>query len=146
MKQKLVVIGNGMAPGRALEHLFERALMGALADPVTRTFQIRLALDAGVTLPLGSTVTVVPQSLSAKGLEAIKLPTSALMHDKGGSAVWVLDPASMTLRAQPVEILVADGNEAVIVDGLNPGEEVVATGVHVLSPGQPVVRFATPSQ
>ena len=25
MKQKLVVIGNGMAPGRALEHLFERA-------------------------------------------------------------------------------------------------------------------------
>jgi membrane fusion protein, multidrug efflux system len=35
----------------------------------------------------------------------------------------------------------ADGNEMVIVAGLKPGEEVVATGVHVLSPGQKVTRF-----
>jgi len=115
---------------------------GALADPVTRTFQIRLALDPAVKLPLGSTVTVVPQALSAKGLAAIKLPTSALMYDQGGSAVWVLEPASMTLRAQPVVVLVADGNEAVIASGLAPGMQVVAAGVHVLTAGQKVTVYA----
>lgn len=114
---------------------------GAVADPVTRTFQIRLALEPGVTLPLGSTVTVVPQALSAKGLEAIKLPTSALMHYKNGSAVWVLEPASMTLRAQPVEIFVADGNDAVISSGLAPGMQVVVAGVHVLTAGQKVTVY-----
>ena len=36
----------------------------------------------------------------------------------------------------------ADGNEMVIASGLQPGEEVVAAGVHVLQPGQKVTRFA----
>ncbi len=111
---------------------------GALADPVTRTFLVKLALDAGVRLPLGSTVTVLPQALSPKGLEAIKLPTSALKHDNGGSAVWVLEPGSMTLRSQPVQIFAADGNEVVIASGLAPGMQVVTAGVHVLTEGQKV--------
>ncbi len=114
---------------------------GALADPVTRTFQVKLALDAGVQLPLGSTVTVLPQALSPKGLEAIKLPTSALKHANGGSAVWVLEPASMTLRSQPVQVVAADGNEVVIASGLAPGMRVVTAGVHVLTEGQKVTAW-----
>jgi multidrug efflux pump subunit AcrA (membrane-fusion protein) len=50
------------------------------------------------------------------------------------------------VQSRPVVVAGADGNLAVIADGLKPGEEVVATGVHVLSPGQQVVRFAVPSQ
>lgn len=111
---------------------------GALADSVTRTFQVKLALDPAVRLPLGSTVSVSPRALSPKGLQAILLPTSALWHDKGGSAVWVLEPASMTLRAQPVEIFAADGNQVVVASGLAPGMQVVTAGVHVLTAGQKV--------
>ncbi|MES2423132.1 MAG: efflux RND transporter periplasmic adaptor subunit [Pseudomonadota bacterium] len=115
--------------------------VAASADPVTRTFTVKVALDAGVDLPLGSTVTVVPAALNAGGAQAIKLPTSALKQDGQNSAVWVLDRASMTVRSQPVQIATADGNDAVIAAGLQPGMLVVAAGVHVLSPGQKVTIF-----
>jgi multidrug efflux system membrane fusion protein len=71
----------------------------------------------------------------------IKLPTSALRQEGKGSAVWVLDTASMTVRSQPVQIATADGNEAVIASGLQPGQKVVSAGVHVLSPGQKVTIY-----
>ncbi len=111
---------------------------GALADPVTRTFQVRLALDPAVRLPLGSTVTVSAQALSPKGQQAIMLPTSALWHANGGSAVWVLESGSMTVRAQPVQVVAADGNQVVVASGLTPGMQVVTAGVHVLTAGQKV--------
>jgi multidrug efflux system membrane fusion protein len=44
----------------------------------------------------------------------------------------------MTLRSQVVQVATADGNEAVIAAGLQPGMVVVSAGVHVLSPGQKV--------
>jgi multidrug efflux system membrane fusion protein len=37
-----------------------------------------------------------------------------------------------------VQVATADGNEAVIASGLQPGMLVVSAGVHVLSPGQKV--------
>ncbi|MEZ5636965.1 MAG: efflux RND transporter periplasmic adaptor subunit [Burkholderiaceae bacterium] len=114
---------------------------GALADQVTRTFQVKLALAPDARLPLGSTVTVSPQALSPKGSQAIMLPTSALWHDNGGSAVWVLESGSMTLRAQPVQIVAADGNQVVVASGLEPGMQVVVAGVHVLTAGQKVTVY-----
>lgn len=119
---------------------------GALADPVTRTFQIKLGLDPDVRLPLGSTVTVTPRDLSAKGALVIKLPTSALKQDAKGSAVWVLDPASMTVRSQPVQLVAADGNEVVVASGLEPGMQVVTAGVHVLTDGQKVSIYRPKAQ
>jgi hypothetical protein len=62
----------------------------------------------------------------------------------------VLDKGSMTVKSQPVQVATADGNEAVIGAGLQPGMTIVSAGVHVLSPGQKVtiwqdrVRVATP--
>ena len=114
--------------------------VSASADPVTRTYQVKVALDArAVAPPLGSTVYVLPQGLGAvQGLQVIKLPTSALRRDGKTSAVWVLDKASMTVRSQAVQIATADGNDAVIAAGLQPGMLVVSAGVHVLSPGQKV--------
>ncbi|RYF58164.1 MAG: efflux RND transporter periplasmic adaptor subunit, partial [Comamonadaceae bacterium] len=55
-----------------------------------------------------------------------------------GTAVWVLDPATMQVRSQPVQVATADGNAAVIAGGVTPGMLVVVAGVHVLSPGQKV--------
>jgi membrane fusion protein, multidrug efflux system len=55
--------------------------------------------------------------------------------------VWVLDPASMTVKSTPVQVATADGNEAVIAGGLQPGALVVSAGVHVLSPGQKVIIY-----
>lgn len=116
--------------------------VAAAADPSTRTYAIKLGLEAG--LALGSTVTVVPPSLVA-GVRAIKLPTTALFESKQASHVWLLDKATMTVKAQPVQVAGADGNEVVIAGGLKAGDTVVATGAHVLAPGQKVRLYEAPA-
>ncbi|OYW18993.1 MAG: efflux transporter periplasmic adaptor subunit, partial [Burkholderiales bacterium 12-64-5] len=67
-----------------------------------------------------------------------KLPTTALRQDGKATAVWVLDKATMTVKSQVIQIATADGNDAVVASGLQPGMLVVSAGVHVLSPGQKV--------
>ncbi len=119
--------------------------VGASADPVTRTYQVKAALGVSdLAPPLGATMYVLPQGLGgsgAEGLQVIKLPTSALRQEGKASAVWVLDKTTMTVKSQTVQIATADGNEAVIAAGLQPGMLVVSAGVHVLSPGQKVTIY-----
>lgn len=118
--------------------------VAASADPVTRTYQVKVALDVrdpSAAPPLGSTVYVLPQAFARSGTSVIKLPTSAFKQDGKNSAVWVLDTATMTVRSQVVEIATADGNEVVVSSGLQPGMLVVTAGVHVLTPGQKVTIY-----
>lgn len=118
--------------------------VAAVADPITRTYQIKVSLDdkdAASAPPLGATVYVVPQAFARSGVDVIKLPTSALKQDGKTTAVWVLDTASMTVKSQPVVIATADGNEAVVSSGLTPGMKVVSAGVHVLQAGQKVTIY-----
>jgi RND family efflux transporter MFP subunit len=112
--------------------------VAASADPVTRTYAVKVGIEGAEQPPLGATAYVVPQALSLVGVPVIKLPTSALRQEGQATAVWVLDKATMTVRSQQVQIATADGNEAVIAAGLQPGMTVVSAGVHVLSPGQKV--------
>ena len=60
--------------------------MAASADPVTRTFLVKAALDSKETLALGTTVTVLPATPQYAGAQAIKLPTSALRQEGQGTA------------------------------------------------------------
>lgn len=119
--------------------------VSASADPATRTYPVKVLLDTREPPVLGATVYVQPQGLGASGAQVIKLPTSALRQEGSGSAVWVLDKASMTVKSQNVQIATADGNEAVIASGLQPGMLVVSAGVHVLSPGQKVTIYQSKS-
>ncbi len=115
--------------------------VAASADPVTRTFGVKVAIQAQDTLALGSTVTVLLPARQSSAAPVIKLPTSALRQDGKLTAVWVLDKPSMTVRLQPVQIATVDGNEVVLAGGLQPGMQVVVAGVHVLAPGQKVKIF-----
>lgn len=131
--------------------------VAASADPATRTYVVKAALQ-GADLPaLGATVHVMPEGMGvsreAVGSQVIKLPTTALRQEGGngqGTAVWLYDAASSSVKLQPVQIASADGNEAVIASGLQPGMQVVATGAHVLTPGQKVTvyrdKYAKPPQ
>jgi membrane fusion protein, multidrug efflux system len=123
--------GNEPLAGRIRE-------VAASADPATRTYAVKVSLSGEQQPPLGATVAVVPQVLSHAGTQAIRIPISALRQEGQGSAVWVLDRQTMTLKSQPVQIATADGNEAVIGAGLVPGMVIVSAGVHVLAPGQKV--------
>ena len=118
--------------------------LAASADPVTRTYTVKLALEASERLPLGSTVNVLATQLPGSQAGVIKLPTSALRQEGAGTVVWVFDPASMTVNTQPVQVGAVEGNEVVISSGLKPGQQVVSAGVHVLSPGQKVTVYNAP--
>ena len=116
--------------------------VSASADPITRTFLVKAALPQGANVVLGSTVNVSLPSAGATGAPRITLPTSALRMEGGATSVWVFDPSTMTVKPQTVEVKTADGNDAVVTSGLQNGDQVVVSGVHVLTPGQKVSVFA----
>lgn len=133
-KAEVRVWGSGLVlPGTVRE-------VAASADPVTRTFVVKVAL-VGAAPALGSTVTVLPQAFDRGNVPVIKLPTTALRQEGGATQVWVLEPASMAVKTQAVQVLTADGNEVVVSGGLALGQQVVSSGVHALSPGQVVTLY-----
>jgi membrane fusion protein, multidrug efflux system len=115
--------------------------ISAAADPVTRTFLVKA--DVGnAAVKLGQTATVLLELPQTAGVT--KLPLSALKEEQGKTVVWVVDRASMTVTPQPVQVAGAEGNDAVIAGGLQPGQVVVTAGVHVLNPGQQVKFYIDP--
>lgn len=129
---------NTELPGRVRE-------IAASSDPLTRTYPVKVAIEASAPPPLGATVSVLPAVPAQQAPAAITLPTTALRQDGQATAVWVLDAASMTLRSQPIQVATADGNEVVVASGLQPGMRVVTAGVHVLSAGQKVSLYQATS-
>ena len=115
--------------------------LAASADPVTRTFAVKLSLADSTNLPLGVTVNVHAGPTASNAPLVIKLPTSALRQEGQSTVVWVLDEATMTVNTQAVQLGMVDGNEVVILSGLKPGQKVVSAGVHVLAPGQKVTLY-----
>jgi membrane fusion protein, multidrug efflux system len=115
--------------------------ISAAADPVTRTFLVKADIGKAA-VRLGQTATVLVETPQTVGVT--KLPLTALKEEQGRSIVWLVDRASMTVRAQPVQVAGADGNEAVIAGGLDAGQVVVTAGVHVLNAGQKVKFYVDP--
>jgi membrane fusion protein, multidrug efflux system len=105
------------------------------ADPITRTFKVRVSVnDPPAAMRLGATVTGRLDIGSGKG---ITVPASALTIDRG-PALWIVDPANLTVKLRPVEVLRFDPGSVVISSGLDVGELVVTAGVQALHPGQKV--------
>ena len=116
--------------------------VSASADAITRTFLVKAALPKDVDPVLGSTMTVSLHAAKLVGDQPrIKLPTHALRMQAGATAVWLLDPTTMTVKSQSIQVNAADGNDAVVEAGLKNGDQVVISGVHVLTEGQKVSLF-----
>lgn len=106
------------------------------ADPVTRTFEIKVGLtDPPPAMRLGSTVNGRMPLEEAGGIE---LPAAALTALDGEPAVFVVDVESGTVDLRPVGIARFDLAEVVVASGLADGEVVVSAGVQALRPGQAV--------
>jgi len=95
--------------------------------------KLRPGMFVQVQLPLGSPREVIP------------LPASAINYAPYGDSVYVL--ANMTdpkgkpyrgVRQQVVKVEGSRGDQVGIVSGLNPGDEVVSSGVFKLRNGAPV--------
>lgn len=116
--------------------------LAAAADPTTRTFVAKADLSAAGDVRLGQTATVAFDLVKRDAVT--RLPLAAVMEQGGKSVVWLLDPATMTVKPQPVQIAGAEGNRVLVGGGLQPGQEVVTAGVHVLTPGLKVKRYVEP--
>jgi membrane fusion protein, multidrug efflux system len=114
--------------------------VAAAADAATRTFLVKA--DVGrAPVKLGQTATVSLAVPAPAGV--FKLPLAALFEQQGRSNVWLLDKASMTVRAQPVRVAGAEGNMVLVAEGLSAGQTIVAAGAHTLTPGQKVTLYAS---
>ena len=113
-------------------------------DPTTRNIQVQATLSnpegklrpgmfVQVEMPLGASRSV------------IALPASAINYAPYGDSVFVItdlrDPTGKTyrgVRQQFVKVEGARGDQVAVISGLNPGEEVVTSGVFKLRNGAPV--------
>lgn len=139
-EHRLRLFGNGeryrirlwAAPDRAYAgHLREIA---PVADPATRTFAARVAFDGeDPALAIGMTAELL---IRGGGGGAPKLPVSALFHQDGKPAVWVV--ADGRVKLVPVTTGEVSGNDVAITDGLEPGQRVVTAGANRLASGQRV--------
>ncbi len=126
-------------PGRSFPaRVKERA---TAADPVTRTFQVRLRFDnpedTGI-LP-GMTARVV---YDVPRGSVIRLPARATFADEQGvPQVWVVAPDTLTVHRTPVELGNLVGDEVEIAGGLKTGDQVAVSGVHQLREGMQVRRY-----
>ena len=111
------------------------------ADPVTRTFKVRIGLNNPPTaMRLGSTVTGSVQLGAGSGIE---IPASALTATNQRPAVWILDPATNTVSLRNIEVLRYNLDRVAVADGLQSGDIVVTAGVQTLRPGQQVRLLGT---
>lgn len=124
-------------PGRQLPGRIRE--IAAAADPQTRSFAARVALDdfAQGEVELGQSARVyLAQGAAADG--GLQVPLSALQRgDKGETAVWVVREG----RAVRVPVDAGRfGSETVPVSGkgLQAGDWIVAAGGHLLREGEPV--------
>jgi membrane fusion protein, multidrug efflux system len=106
------------------------------ADPVTRTFRVRVGLDnPPEAMRLGSTVT---GTITQEGAAAIAIPASALTRAQGQPAVWIVDPKADTVSLRPIDVASYDLAQVIVGQGLEPGDVVVTAGAQSLRPGEKV--------
>jgi len=107
------------------------------AEPVTRTFTIRLSVPkADAEMMLGMTANVKLQVL---GPANIVIPITSIFYKENQPNVWVIDPKELTVKAVAVTLGQYNQNNMVSVDkGLEDGQMIVIAGAHQLLPGQKV--------
>jgi RND family efflux transporter MFP subunit len=127
------------APG--LEFPVRLKEVAQVADPVTQTFQVRVAMRSppDVNLLPGMTASVALTYRRARILEdRILVPISAVFKDAMGEEVaWVIEP-DQTVARRPVKLGEATGGQIEIVEGLQPGDRIAVAGVTFLRQGMKV--------
>lgn len=118
----------------------------AEASTIGQTLTITFGMDPpkDMTIIPGLSATVFASLKSEKALPEIPASAVNTMND-GTTTVMVFEPTDAdtgTVTEVPVEIKPSPLGKVMVVSGLNPGQEIVASGVATLNSGDSVKRFA----
>lgn len=106
------------------------------ADAGARTYAARIALEGEAAgIELGQSARAI---FAARDGDALSVPLPAVTADAGRHYVYVVDPATSSLKRREVSIGPFLDASVPVTAGLQPGEWVVAAGGHLLSEGQKV--------
>lgn len=115
--------------------------IASMADPVTRTYKVCVAVPAWPTeakLGMTAKVSFADEAVNANASTAAGylIPAQALYQINNKAQVWVVRER----KAQLVEVTVAGyaGNDIIISQGLSQGDKVVTAGLAKLIPNQEV--------
>ena len=102
------------------------------ADSGSRTYAIRIAVrEAPPIMRLGMTASVALR-INDAAAAAVVVPVAALTESDGSPVVFVVEPASKTVRKTPVTAAGMAEDGVRITSGLNPGDLVVVAGAQFL--------------
>jgi multidrug efflux system membrane fusion protein len=119
------------------QHAAQVREIAPAADPITRTYRVRVALNVTDSEPrLGQTARVYFQSALAAG--GFQVPLSAVYELDGKSALWKFDPGTGTVHLQPVEIASYAEKTALVSSNIAHDTWIVTAGVHRLREGEVV--------
>ena len=115
--------------------------IASMADPVTRTYKVCVAVPAWpaeAKLGMTAKVSFADEAVNANASTAAGylIPAQALYQINNKAQVWVVRER----KAQLVEVTVAGyaGNDIIISQGLSQGDKVVTAGLAKLIPNQEV--------
>lgn len=130
-------------PGRQFP--VELTELATAADPSTRTFRATFSMEKpkGVGVLSGMTAKLVLSGLKTTAAEDFLLPVGALVADSEAEPfVWLVDEESMTVSKHPVEVGQITGDRIVVTEGLEGGQAIAMSGVHLLTEGREVTELA----
>jgi RND family efflux transporter MFP subunit len=112
------------------------------ADPSTRTYEATVVFDRPADVNVLPGMTAKVRVHLTAGEEEVVIPAQATVADDDGRAsVWLVDPATMTVRRQAVTLGELAGDRVFVKEGLSSGDLVAVSGVAQLREGMAVRRW-----
>jgi RND family efflux transporter MFP subunit len=112
-----------------------------VADSVTQTFRVRLEMKAppeALLLPGMTSTVLLERRIRSDGVGVIRIPITAVYKGSGTEpVVWVIDAQGAAGR-RPIRLGDIVGGDAVVLDGIVPGERIAIAGVTQLTDGMRV--------
>lgn len=107
----------------------EIVLISPVADPRTKTYRMKVALpNEGGDLKAGMTATI--ELVVDKVKDTVVIPAEAVLTQQGRQLIYIVEED--LARCRPVTLGLGNGTVVSVLEGVDPGEQVVVTGQHYL--------------
>jgi len=141
-KEAKPVVELSALPGRQFPVKISE--LATAADPNTRTFRATFTMEKpeGVGIMSGMTAKLTLTGLLTTAAEDQLVPAKSVVADAQDEPfVWLVDEESMSVSKRPVSVGKITGDRVVVTDGLEGGEAIAMSGVHLLTEGRTVTEM-----